>query len=57
MTIRARTSPSGGRGGVVVTRRRCERWLPERAMVAGASDGCRSERHRLELLLLFIELK
>jgi flavin-dependent dehydrogenase len=38
MTIRARTSPSGGRGGVVVTRRRCERWLPERAMVAGASD-------------------
>jgi hypothetical protein len=31
MTIRARTSPSGGRGGVVVTRRRCERWLPERA--------------------------
>jgi hypothetical protein len=23
----------------------------------GAGDGCRSERHRLELLLLFIELK
>jgi hypothetical protein len=31
MTTRARTSPSGGQGGVVVTRRRSERWLPERA--------------------------
>jgi hypothetical protein len=28
-----------------------------RAMVAGASDGGRCERHRLKLLLLFIELK